>query len=843
MSSVFFNNRGLIWKEVRQLIPLVAMLFAVGVVLLLVWQMSPDQMGEFSQFGRYIPLALPGLFAVGAAAIAVGQEREQKTILWLASMPVSPQRLIRTKFLVCLAALCVMWIGCWLLMKFELMMGLFPQGFRFPFSPNLNQETYTTKFSAILYWHLHSLYVLVCGFYTSWRIKNSFASLIAIIPLAFAPFAIVQFGDFTRRMLGGGPYVDVRTLNIVTPAVTLAATAIVGLLAWRAAMRVLLPTAARKRSKDETGILPYAVFFLSGDAPRSVPDQPFRSTTLAMFRQSFGNNRLVLAGILLMILAGLFGLMAGHLSHQWIQRGGSFLLIWIGCFGVCCLGVFAFTGDGKAERLRFFADRGVSPAKLWLGRHLLAVAVIGIAALFYIVVGVISESIVNETYYSRAPPLFAVILSAVYCYNISQWVGQTFRALPISLVLAPVAIAVSLSAAAAVLPWSDDILMYMLYILYWSPVLLALVVVWCMLPLLATLLSMRKFADGVRGRALILSSAPALVLFIVIPLIPITVEHFSFPSIKTAQRHSLVQQALQANAMRGLPEGSVSFHTHNGRSAFPGESDQHDPVDPATTPQYDERDFTASQLVNIYVDDSYDNGVRADPETVKGIVSLASFAQVRFEQSPGGKEHLLELNEWVDTMTKMAIRLRRSRRLIDQDHADATESWIAELLVHDSYQPHLDSPIAQAAMKQVADKKGRLAGRRRAVLISWYDWNEQRKSGDPASRFGGYLINGWSGLNRSKLGQWLFRDRMIDSIAFNLLEYLNAEERGRSSLQQRKTIHRLITGTDLNFRLGAYGDRTRRDGASQAVVLNTDIRAFSPAAQWYAAWEKGYAGQ
>ncbi len=829
MTKGLINNRGLIWKEVRQLVPLVAALFAVGLVMMLVWQMSPADMREMRQYGCYIPLALPGLFAVGAAAMTVGQERDQKTILWLTSMPISPGRLIRIKLAVCTAALGVMWIGCWAMIKIELMVGAFPGGFRFPLLPNLRHEASITQQVAFLSWHLHTFYILVCGFYTSWRIKNSFAGLIAIIPLAFAPFAVVQLGEYIRWARVGTAFMDPVTSDLAALAVTLIATVIVGALAWRAAMRVLSPASAERESKDANRFSPYAVFGSSTETSRRVPDQPFRSTTLAMLRQSFGNNRLSLLGILLMILVGVIGATAGGLPYFGSSRSGGSVQIFCGLLGVCFLGVFAFTGDGKAERLRFFSDRGASPAKLWLGRHLLAVAVLGFASLLYLLVGVISQSMEREDrHYLYIPSLTVVILLAVYCYSISQWVGQNCRALSISLILAPVATAASLFSAGAVLSQGGMTTIGAL-------ITLALAVLWYFLPLIATLLSMRAYADGVQGRKLFAKSVPALVLFVAIPLFPSTVEYFDYPMITGAQRSSLVHQATKAKTSSGVLIHKVSFQSPIGGRQLP-DANRSDGSKSAVA--YDDRNFSAAHLANVYADDAQKRGAMCDAATFNGILSLASFAKLQFMHSPNDEHALAELNDWMDTMTKLARRLRRSPRVIDQDHADAIASWVADVLASDQYQMHLDQPAAQAAQELVADTQGWSDARRRAVLISWYQWNEKSQSGAPADQFGGYSIDSWYGIQRGGLGQWLFRNHAIDSIAFHLLELLDAEEQGQSSLQERKTLHELICRTYQVFERGPYSDRARRNGASQAALLNTETRSKYPGAQWYAAWEQ-----
>jgi hypothetical protein len=107
--------KGLIWKETRQLLPLLLILVGVCVVLIVCWSefFSVRRIGNQVQ---YIPLILPALFAVGAAAVLVGQEKEQRTLGWLASLPIPPSRLIVVKFAAAIGGLTLMWLLCWTLM-------------------------------------------------------------------------------------------------------------------------------------------------------------------------------------------------------------------------------------------------------------------------------------------------------------------------------------------------------------------------------------------------------------------------------------------------------------------------------------------------------------------------------------------------------------------------------------------------------------------------------------------------------------------------------------------------------------------------------------------------------
>lgn len=67
--------RALVWKDFRLVLPLALMLLAVAVFLMLLWSVMPVTSSLTAGVGSLIPVLLPALFAAGAGAILVGQER------------------------------------------------------------------------------------------------------------------------------------------------------------------------------------------------------------------------------------------------------------------------------------------------------------------------------------------------------------------------------------------------------------------------------------------------------------------------------------------------------------------------------------------------------------------------------------------------------------------------------------------------------------------------------------------------------------------------------------------------------------------------------------------------
>ncbi len=93
-------RRRLLWKELRQLWPLLLSLLAAGgllaVLLTLVQAFSTQLSLELQSNMLY---GMPGLFAVGAGALLVGQEKERKTLGWLSSLPIAARDIVQHKTL------------------------------------------------------------------------------------------------------------------------------------------------------------------------------------------------------------------------------------------------------------------------------------------------------------------------------------------------------------------------------------------------------------------------------------------------------------------------------------------------------------------------------------------------------------------------------------------------------------------------------------------------------------------------------------------------------------------------------------------------------------------------
>ena len=103
----------LCWKEARQIAPLAIALLAINTGL----HLLPLSSSEAELQGLHILLLnlMPCLFASGAGALLVSQEKEQRTIGWLSSLPIASSQILRAKLSVGFAGLAIIWLACLLI--------------------------------------------------------------------------------------------------------------------------------------------------------------------------------------------------------------------------------------------------------------------------------------------------------------------------------------------------------------------------------------------------------------------------------------------------------------------------------------------------------------------------------------------------------------------------------------------------------------------------------------------------------------------------------------------------------------------------------------------------------
>ncbi len=458
-------NGWLVWKESRQLLPLVVALMIVAAILFLsqlFFQDQPDWQHEL------IFLVFPGLFATGAGAVMVGQEREQGTMDWLSSLPITPRQLILTKFVIALLGLAVMWILAAACMEAIYATQQRPSHWR---SSAIRSASEGVRYPMLV---AHSIFVLVGGFYTSWRIKNQFHALIALVPLACLPMVLAELFDAiinpTARVI------QAQSLWLVMSIVLIP---VIAFLAYRTAAKTLSPQAAPGLRSRQIAVrlrLP----------SRRSQAPVFGAQAAPMIWQAIHSAPLLLSVLSLSLLIGLVLplFVSGSAEAIQIFNDPALLLpIFLAPFlSVCWLAVSVFKGDGGVENIRFLADRGISPSLIFFARQSVPLAIIACALVIYTLLASFVSSLGGtQPGLSFLPSLSFLALVMLVIYSVSQWISQIVRTLTLAVILAPV-------VAALVLGWLVSAVVEL-----GTPI---WIIALCgAMPLTATWLLMRRYLD------------------------------------------------------------------------------------------------------------------------------------------------------------------------------------------------------------------------------------------------------------------------------------------------------------------------------------------------------------
>lgn len=807
--SVSPVTKGLLWKETRQLFPLFAIVLVIGVACLFCGILFAVVEPQLRGFAAIVVQMLPALFAVGAAALLVGQEKEQHTLDWLAMLPGGALQLIGIKFLVALSG----WLLIWLVAApLGILIGNHQPG---PLTALTRGSLFDVGVPSLI---LQSLVILVCGFYAAWRTSGVFSALALLVPLACGPFLIMHVVTAVYSVLSGQ-----RIMASGTAAIWMTAVSVVYLLFFlglsiRAARRALGPQPAPQR--------PSAPEWWMAWRPTAgpPPERPLQFPLGALVWQTLRHQRLLVAAILAALLCGAICLAAvGHSALRqstWPSSITSLLMLGIvlASLAVSWLGVLTFAGDGSPAQLRFLGDRGVSPGRVWWGRQLVPLCLLSLALLAY---GVLCWWVVaTSERFSAALSLATVACAAWSIYSCSQWISQSLPMLAGAVVVAPLfALVVTAWGIVAVTRFGCPLWLWLLCSL---------------VPLLATWLMMRRVMDGQRGGWFLAVAVLVVVLITVLPVTPFLLDVVTTPEISDPRKQQLVAAAEAIGPVPpprriqlvGRPERSTLF-------------------------------MTATELLQLYEDDDGGPGKRlggepaarasSDPVSLgpydlAGVLQEASLALVTVQSAQHAEGSPARLAAWINALVELAAHVRQSPILSDQTSADVLEIWLLDAL-RDPRVRDIEGLDLAAARKLLSDQQGRSEARRRAVLVSWRQsqtWQPNTESSGRMPTLGGIVPRDSMQDTPVPLGLTRYQ-RKLNRVASALLELIAAGSAGRSTQSSRDELQELIDGIDWESDQGPYSDQYRRR-LPRILLYDSRLQShlFSPlpiGCLWYAPWE------
>jgi hypothetical protein len=660
--------RSLWWKELRQLWPLIGSLIVIGFLLQVLFLIRRAIAGDNQQsLETEILLAIPALYSVGAGALLIGQEKEQRTLGWLSSLPIAARDIVKTKLLAGLTGLVAAW----------LVAAVLAIGFgALAFTNNFTLQN-------IFWLVVHSCFLLLVGFATAWKIRSSFVSLLVLIPLACIPTLV---GNIHQELVGWYPSVE---NAVALNGVYAAAFAVVFLtLGWRAGIHALAPQVAPRQSR--AAVRSSATIWQAASRRAS----PFS----ALVWQFAAQNRLVLGSLLLLFafsgaanIASLTGFAA---SSSIFSRGTLELLSALGALGLflsCSwLGLLVFQSDTMNRRVVFLADRGIAPWKVWMTRQLLPIAIActcGIALL------VLLRLVINEEQLNVTPTsaIELMVLVAIAVFVCSQWIGQLVRSPIVAAILSPfVSVGIVLYGV-----FAGSTLIAPIWILTLAS---------CV-GLLATFVMTRRWMDQRVGWTFWFGHGGFILLAAVLPLAHFMVFAATYPSISRAERSQLLSIA---NRNSGYSQPIIL-----------GRSQAAVNVDETDEQVLDAKIVTGLERIQaIQSLAATDSTALLDAYDLRSLLpnTILSRLHLAQEETP---DRISEYRESIRLITDVTRRFRASPQWAHQDQADRLEIWLLEELQQPQAKQWMGEEVREKAAAMLRDKAARDDARRRAIALSW----------------------------------------------------------------------------------------------------------------------------
>ena len=348
----------LLGKEAKQLAPLLAVLAGCGVFLHLLGLTQRAPGGYHATILALIPV----LFAVGVGPILVSQEKEQRTLRWMVSLPVPPRSIVISKLIASLLGLIVIWC--------------ISLAVTFAFCPSVLSTTSNVDFE-LLFWPGNTFFLMLMGFALAWILPTAGSTLVAFLVLASAAgvFAVLanDASNVDAALYGRVEFLVYLLSSYAVVTVVLAVVAI------QLGKKSFVTEAKSKSSFAWVGNREQTR--LTVDRTRT----PSLSPASSLIWQVGWQNRMLWVGasfVLLMISASLaygLGFLDSRELLEFTPAAGCLVLSW--------LGASAFGSDARQGRIRFLAERGVAPSKIWWTRLALPFgnAILGVLAFLLLI--------------------------------------------------------------------------------------------------------------------------------------------------------------------------------------------------------------------------------------------------------------------------------------------------------------------------------------------------------------------------------------------------------------------------------------------------------------------------
>jgi len=798
-------TRVLLWKELRQVMPLLLTVLGMGfgilVLILIGAAFSSDKGLQYETGFWFLFLSMPMMYATGVGILLVGTEKESRSMQWMRSLPVRAKHIAWNKLLVALVTLALVWLialSSW---------AIFATALGAPLSTN------SWLMSNYL---MVSLFLCLAGFAFAWRFESQILSLVMLIPAALAIW-LPSYGISAWLEYGILSPDWSRTTDSLVYFLGLTIGSIVALVyGWRASQRELSALAAPAKS----GTWAWLPTIFGAASARDAQSEarfaeawslwPSVTPMGGMLWQMIRQNRLwwSLIGLasLLVLAIGASCDIKGNLEpidDNWIM--------WVALpMGLLSglLGVLAFQSDGIGQRVRFYADRGVSPSVLWFTRHWIPVTMV----LAFAIVRYLSLRLVPwrnpEWILLDTAALLAVCLAS---YIVGQWVSQFIKSPILSAIVLP-AVLVTNSAycifavMAMEAPW---------WILIASFVITAFSTWWMMRPWMERRIDWKYY----------LKHGSFSFAAFVIPLLPGLWKIWNLPSMPSETRAKLEQLARSNSGARHLtPNINTSYLTSIdglGKESVQAVVDRNEEI----------RVFQQNQVIRQAANPDYWLANQDPLELLKAyLAELASLQNILMQDQDDSKIETKEaLGKYRDAMAdipKVISGLRATKRLRFCDLAELIELSALGHCKHSKARMWMGDSAYESVAKFLGDDQARDEARRVALAAAWWEPKQINKKRDLYFGLDGYPL-AYEVNNQTNEG----------SIPASL-KYL----RGRDLLvADLWKLLELPVGSDqaaaYRDKIGSSNSYAGRIAADGQFIVMPEYGIYAPAETWRGEWE------
>jgi ABC-type transport system involved in multi-copper enzyme maturation permease subunit len=813
MMNALFENHRLWWKELRQLAPLLAMLIVLVPVLIVVQLTftafsangyARQSMGFFSTTA--FVLGLPGLFAIGVGALLVGQEKEQRTIQWLSGLPIAPADIINSKLYSGALALTFLWLICG-----PLAVVIF-----------WNEQTDPLTLEKLLFWMVYSLFLLTWSSALNWRIKGALASLFSLAPVVLIPFIGLSFIEnwITKSFGKNDVLVDRVSIGLL-----LGLTAVGYGLVYRFGKRALASeTSARGQldsaTSSRTSTLTRSSNSFAGHRPLS---QPMAALIWQVSNQS---KRLWLALASMLVFAFAMTIYDGNLRLTYINRARPFsawqpgsVASLISHLAACWLGVLAFAGDSLQQRMRFLADRGVSPILVWFTRHVPAMQLLG-GYLLIVAVGLLwpfSSSL------NRPEVLATVVMAAIHLfavYSVSQWISQIFRTPTMSVIAATIGSAL--------------FIFFCLGFLHFFGTSVWVIALICVAPMALTAYYQKAWMEQRFGLHFWLGQGLFMIALLLVAILPGIWAVYQTPALDAARKQEILNFAIASGVNQYQHAAPIGLLERKDDSSQPSRAAVRTPRGPTINGKEINSFHTLQRLQLQAIAKKLDeNEFAIDLRVSQSVKFLAGYIRLTrkaCETRSPDDDVLAMYRSALDSLSRLVAGGRKHNDLYQQDFADRLEVFLLTELEQPDAVERIGPELFRKIAAQLADRQARFEARRRALAISYYRADQLSAQ---YHSLGGFYI-----FDASRAVEWVpttIHFRRLGVAIGDLWQLLHDPETARSS----DLVSRIAEfwGEDPS----AYRVNEALESSENTVDLQVDFVATNylpgPGILWNGDWE------